>query len=137
MRSFAIQYALLFVGRFYSWGGDTPNGFDCSGYVSEVLKSVGVLKRKERYNAKDLYTLLRQKEIEKPCAGCLIFYDDGNGNIIHVDFAVTDELSIGASGGTSKTITIADAIRDGAWIKVRPISSRGNIVAYVDPFKGG
>jgi len=34
---------------FYLWGGDDPlAGFDCSGFVIEILKSVGILEEWRR-----------------------------------------------------------------------------------------
>jgi cell wall-associated NlpC family hydrolase len=36
-----IQYAMSFIGVPYRWGGSNPiTGFDCSGLVQEILKSV-------------------------------------------------------------------------------------------------
>jgi len=43
---------------------------------------------------------------------------------------------IEAGGGGSKTITKADAIRDNAFIKIRPIYSRKFLWGFVDPFLG-
>ncbi|MBO0962616.1 C40 family peptidase [Neobacillus sp. MM2021_6] len=40
--SAVIAYAKQFLGVPYVWGGTTPNGFDCSGFVSYVYRSVGV-----------------------------------------------------------------------------------------------
>lgn len=38
-----VAYAQKFLGVKYVWGGKTPSGFDCSGFVSYVFKnSVGV-----------------------------------------------------------------------------------------------
>ena len=35
-----IKYALKFEGTPYWYGGDSPNGFDCSGFVGYVIKKV-------------------------------------------------------------------------------------------------
>ena len=42
-RFYAYKLAWKYIGKFYKWGGDDPSGFDCSGFVIEILKSVGIL----------------------------------------------------------------------------------------------
>lgn len=37
-RGDAVRMARSFVGTPYVWGGTTPNGFDCSGFVQYVYK---------------------------------------------------------------------------------------------------
>ena len=130
LRILAINYALYFVGTYYSWGGDDPSGFDCSGYIVEVLKSVGKIARKSDYTANQLYTMF--PKVDKPGAGVLAFwYNKKRDRIIHVELCKNNWQTIGASGGGSKTITKQDAIKDNAFIKIRPI--RKNAV-FADPF---
>ncbi len=37
-----LDYAKFFKGGKYVWGGTTPKGFDCSGYVQYLYKKSGV-----------------------------------------------------------------------------------------------
>ena len=37
-----LRHALKFMGVPYVWGGDTPNGFDCSGFVQHVYGRCGI-----------------------------------------------------------------------------------------------
>jgi cell wall-associated NlpC family hydrolase len=37
-----IAYAEQFLGTPYVWGGTSPSGFDCSGFMQYVFRSVGV-----------------------------------------------------------------------------------------------
>jgi len=131
-RFFAINYAQKFIGDWYKWGGDVPGGFDCSGFVLEILQACGKVPRKFDTTASGIQNIFSKNIVTVPRDGCLVFYGTP---IIHVEMVLNDELSIGASGGGSKTVTIADAIRDKAFIKVRPFGSRAGINCFVDPFK--
>jgi cell wall-associated NlpC family hydrolase len=37
-----VKQAIKFVGTPYVWGGTSPSGFDCSGFVQYVYKQIGV-----------------------------------------------------------------------------------------------
>ncbi len=133
IRILALSYAFKFIGTYYSWGGDDPSGFDCSGFVIEVLKSVGKVARKSDYTANSLYSLF--KPTTKPQAGVLAFWKNKKGDrIIHVEMCINEWQTVGSSGGGSRTKTKEDAIRDNAFIKVRPIR-KGAL--FADPFSLG
>jgi len=131
-KEIVLKVAWSFLGKPYIWGGDDPvKGFDCSGFVIECLKSVGILPRKGDWTAHMLFENFRQ--IEFPYKGCLVFWGYDTG-IIHVELCLDDKLSIGASGGGSKTKSESDAIAQNAYIKIRPFRTRNGIVGFVDPF---
>lgn len=127
----AVRYAMQYVGRFYTWGGDDPSGFDCSGFVCEILASVGRIGRKEDLSAAGLFDRFKDHIIPFPKTGSLSFHRNADGEIVHVEFCIDGLHTIAASGGGSKTVTIADAIRDNAFIKIRPVSGQ----TCVDPFQ--
>jgi cell wall-associated NlpC family hydrolase len=37
-----VRLAQQFVGTPYKWGGTSPSGFDCSGFVQYVYRQMGV-----------------------------------------------------------------------------------------------
>jgi len=136
MKKIASIIALHFVGMPYIWGGDDAvAGFDCSGFVIEILKSVGILPRSGDWTAEGLYELFQDREISNHHAikeGCLVFFAKGN-KINHVEYVWKKGLTIGASGGGSRTLTRIDAIKQNAYVKIRPL--RKDIYAIVNPFK--
>lgn len=136
LKDIADKIAFNFLGKPYIWGGDDPvNGFDCSGFCIEILKSIGLLPRQGDWTAQGLWHKFSKCEVDKPYAGCLVFWTNIKGDkIIHVEYAVSNYLAIGASGGGSKTRNKQDAINQNAYIKVRPWGSRPRIKGFIDPY---
>ena len=139
-RTLATKIALHFLGSPYIWGGDDPmRGFDCSGFVIEVLKSIGVLPRSGDWTAANLWELFKRHHVNKPYTGCLVFYrarQSENSPIIHVEYCIDAVHTIGASGGGSKTNTVDDAVKQNAYIKIRPINNDRWVHGFLDPFGG-
>ncbi len=120
--------------QWYKWGGSTPAGFDCSGYICEILQSCGRIGRKEDLTAQGLFVRFKLARVNKPELGCLVFFGLDEQHITHIEFCLDEKHSIGASGGGSHCLTLEDAIQMNAFIKVRPIQSRSDIVGFVNPF---
>lgn len=129
------DYALSMLGNFYRWGGDDPSGFDCSGLVQELLKAAGGHpNQKQDYTAQGLFDhfdKLGGWGVFK--FGSLVWYGKTVTSITHVAFMMDDRFVITASGGGSKTLTVQDAIRDNAFIKIRPVDYRKDRVAVIWP----
>ncbi len=134
-RELALKYIFQFVGTPYTWGGDDHSSFDCSGLVLEYLKSVGKVPRNYDTTAQGIYEKYQNNEVSKPFRGCLVFWKNDKGLIIHVEIMLNDHLSIGASGGGSKTKSLEDAINHNAFVKMRDIYSRLGGKVVIDPFK--
>jgi len=134
-KEIALGYIWSFIGTWYKWGGDDPSAIDCSGLALEYLKSAGLVDRGVDMTAAGIWGSFKLKKVDKPYRGCLVFWANSEGKIIHVEVMLNDELAIGASGGGSKTLTVADAIRDNAFVKIRKADTRKGIIGYIDPFK--
>lgn len=135
-RQLAERVAFSHLSRPYIWGGDNPGeGFDCSGLAIEVYKSVGLLPRVGDWTAKQLLVRFLDSVTYSPGLMSLVFW--GAPNAKHVELWIADDLSIGASGGGSSTRSVAAAIKQDAYVKIRPISGRGGQVVFADPFRGG
>lgn len=129
----ATRVALSALWTPYRWGGDDPMaGFDCSGFVIEILKTVGILNRGYDNTARGLF--LKFSEVDEPKEGCLVFWRGSGQRIIHVEYCLDSVYSIGASGGGGKTVNLDEAIKQNAYIKIRPFRSRANIAGFANPF---
>ena len=136
-RRLALRVAWAYHGHWYTWGGDDPAGFDCSGLVVEIGKSVGWFPRKGDSTAEGLRLNYREILPALVQPGDLVFRMQ-NGLAVHVGIVI-DPTShyIAAEGGGRSVKTLGDAIRLNAFIKVRPISSMGRALErrYATPFR--
>lgn len=136
-RATALRYAWTFIGTPYRWGGDDPMaGFDCSGFVVEILTAVGILPHKFDATAGGLADRFREFEIDKPRAGGIVVWYDAAGQATHTEFFIDEFHTIGASGGGSATTDIDAAIASNAFVKIRPWTYRGGSHRIFDPFGG-
>ena len=84
-----------------------------------------------------LYRWFRRNRKIKPGPGKLVFWftrDLRSDRAIHVEMMIDKYHTVGASGGGSKTVTIQDAIKHNAFVKMRPLSYRGTNYKICDPF---
>lgn len=136
LRAVAVDYGRAFIGTPYKWGGNDPEeGFDCSGFVVEILQAVGILPVNTDFTADALLKVFREARVERGYAGCLAFWLNKDGEATHVMLLYDADLVIGAAGGGSSTTTAAAASRDNAFVKLRPLHYRAGEPFLVDPFK--
>lgn len=91
-----INEAKKHIGKPYVWGASGPNSFDCSGYVSYVLKQTGLSLGADRITTSSAISFLNGKGVtayqyptneanpKNAKKGDLIFYFDASGEAIHM-----------------------------------------------------
>lgn len=90
------ENAMMYLNAPYLWGGRSPFGIDCSGFTQVVYKLNGFkLPRDASQQAKIGETL---SFIEESESGDLAFFDNEEGNIIHVGIMLGNNNIIHASG---------------------------------------
>lgn len=129
-----LEYAKSFLHKPYKWGGDNSiSGFDCSGLVQQILKSVGIAP-KVKLSSKQLFSFYKTTgEQGKLGAGALCFYGKSLEYIEHVAFMVDEHRVIEAGSGDMTTTTIEEAERRGAVVRMRPYEKRGDFLAAIMP----
>ena len=104
IRSQIVANAKKYIGVPYVWGGTTPNGFDCSGYVQYVLKQSGIYLPRTTTEQYKVGTYVSKSKLQP---GDLVFlqntYREG---ISHVGIYIGDGKMIHAS--SSKGVTISN-----------------------------
>ncbi|MGF1428796.1 C40 family peptidase [Kitasatospora sp. LaBMicrA B282] len=77
----AVDYALAQLGKPYLWGGDGPDGYDCSGLVQQAYRRAGIELPRV---ADDQYAATTPVAADQLRRGDLIFWSDsGRASGIH------------------------------------------------------
>lgn len=95
-KSDLVKTAFMYLNAPYLWGGKSPFGIDCSGFTQMVYKLNG------HHLLRDASQQATQGEplsfIEESEPGDLAFFDNDEGNIVHVGIMMEDNYIIHASG---------------------------------------
>ena len=90
-----VSIAKQYLGVNYRFGGTTPAGFDCSGFVTYVLNKSG--KQTYRTTAAGFYN--KATKVSNPKVGDLVFFSNTfKKGISHVGIYIGDGKMINASG---------------------------------------
>jgi hypothetical protein len=131
-----VKIAWSYLNTPYLWGGDDPmGGVDCSGLVVECLKSVGAISLHEDMSADSMWQGWRSTfETTEPGSGVLAFWLNSEGRATHVAICWDKEYCITPDGGGSDTLTLEDAIKQNAFVKVRRIDHRTTMPKFINLF---
>lgn len=95
-----VNYALLFVGNPYVYGGnDLYTGVDCSGYTQQVMKAFQIALPRTSKAQSQIGVPILEREALKP--GDLLFFGENKESINHVSIYIGDQYMVHAS--TPKT----------------------------------
>ena len=93
-REALVNYALSLVGHRYVYGGTTPAGFDCSGFVQYVLRnSSGISMPRTSASQSNIGVAVDASQMQP---GDLIFYARGRG-VDHVGIYIGNGMIVHAA----------------------------------------
>jgi gamma-D-glutamyl-L-lysine dipeptidyl-peptidase len=104
-----IELAKQYLNAPYLWGGKTIMGIDCSGLVQVVFSMCGMQLPRDAEQQVELGKVIDFLHEVKP--GDLAFFENPEGDIIHVGILLNSHQIIHASG----------------WVKIETIDSQGII----------
>lgn len=90
------QLSECFVNAPYLWGGRSPYGIDCSGLTQVVFKMIGINLARDASQQVLQGNTVDFLNLTQP--GDLAFFDDEEGNIVHVGIVLEGNKIIHSSG---------------------------------------
>lgn len=95
-----IQYASKYIGVPFKWGGTTPNGFDCSGFLKYVFSEKGVNIPR---TVSEIWN--HSVDVGKPSVGDLVFFQTYKPGPSHAGIYIGDGKFIHSSSSNGVTIS--------------------------------
>ena len=121
-----IDKAKKHLGTPYVWGGESiaEGGFDCSGFVYNVLNDSGI--KVGRDTAQGYHTTFKKYEVAKSPlqSGDLLFFGKSKNAITHIAIAVSSTEMIESIGSKKNTKT-----NKGKGVSISKITRRKDLVA--------
>ena len=114
----AVNDVMAFLGVPYVWGGESAQGFDCSGLVQAVYNEAGVSLPRVAQSQYSAGPAVSPGQTVVP--GDLVFFGTGPGDVSHVGMFVGDGLMV-------------DAPHTGATVRFDRVDGFGSIVGITDP----
>jgi cell wall-associated NlpC family hydrolase len=114
----AVSDVMGFLGVPYVWGGESSQGFDCSGLVQAVYREAGVSLPRVAQSQYDAGPAVSPGQAVVP--GDLVFFGTGPGDVSHVGMYVGDGLMV-------------DAPHTGADVRFDRVDGFGSIVGITAP----
>lgn len=113
-RADLVNEAQNYLGVPYVWAGNTPEGFDCSGFTSYVMKKQGVDIPRRSSEQFEQSVKVKEKNVQK---GDLVFFNNGSG-ISHVGIIISEKGQplVMIHSSSSKGVIITEIEKSEYWM---------------------
>jgi cell wall-associated NlpC family hydrolase len=95
-----MRYAAMMMGSPYLWGGRSPLGYDCSGFVQVVFKVAGLGLPRDARDQAGLGEII--DFVDHAQSGDLAFFENETGQLVHVGILDGEGSIIHCSGYVRK-----------------------------------
>jgi len=110
-----IQSALNQIGRPYQFGGNNPNGFDCSGLVQYSYSQAGIIVPRTTSEQLNFFRDIPRSQLQ---AGDLVFFRiDSRQMHVGIMLNNTDFVHAPSSGKTVSTTNLANSYWSSRFLK--------------------
>ncbi|MBP2665567.1 MAG: hypothetical protein H6Q76_547 [Firmicutes bacterium] len=112
-----LNLAMRYGGVPYVWGGATPEGFDCSGFVQYVFAQIGVNLPRTADVQYEVGRKIMQSDLQQ---GDLVFFETYEPGASHDGIFVGDGQFIAANSGTGvAVVSLSDPYWSGRYLGAR------------------
>ena len=91
-----LEAAQLFLSAPYLWGGRTPFGVDCSGFIQMIFKVNGVFLKRDAHQQAQVGETINF--ISDALPGDVAFFENADGMIVHTGLMIGKNKIMHASG---------------------------------------
>lgn len=115
LREEIVETAQKQLGVPYTWAGNSPDGFDCSGFTSYVMQQNGKDLPRRAADQYEQSIKVKSKNVQQ---GDLVFFDNGSG-VSHVGIVVSGkgEPLVMIHSSSSKGIIVTNVSESEYWKK--------------------
>ncbi|MDQ0215915.1 hypothetical protein J2S13_002335 [Oikeobacillus pervagus] len=118
--------AKKYVGVPYRWGGTTPRGFDCSGYITTVYREVGVSLPRTSNSMYRTGSAVSKNNLQ---VGDLVFFNTSGRGVSHVGIYVGSNQFMHAS--TSRGVIVSNLSE--SYYRTRYVGAKRVLSHYGQP----
>ncbi len=108
LKNALLTYGMKYIGTPYVWGGETPRGFDCSGYTQYIFRNNGLTINRSVINQLGNGIVIKREDLQ--CGDLVIFSNTTDrGFASHVGMYIGNGMIIHSANGGVATVSLSNS----------------------------